>query len=112
RREFGAGRGTARGIPGGVYRCEAWPPRPGADSLQDLVLDPGLQIIQDRLRRRTDVVHVDEVLRNPPHQLFLRWSRDRDLTGRPSISSTKRRHVFHPPSFGLCRALIFAPAET
>src|SRR5881275_629692 len=71
---------------------DCWPPRPRADFPQDLVLDLGLQVVQDCLRRRTNVVDCDQVFGNPPHQLVLRWSRNRNLAGCPCISSAERRH--------------------
>src|SRR6266581_1457148 len=74
-----------------------WPPRPGAGFPQDLVLDLGLQVVQNCLRRRTNVVDRDQVFGNPPHQLILRWSRNRNLAGCPCISSAKRRHGLSPP---------------
>src|SRR5438128_849992 len=74
-----------------------WPPRPGAGFPQDLVLDLGLQVVQNCLRRRTNVVDRDQVFGNPPHQLILRWSRNRNLAGCPCISSAERRHGLSPP---------------
>src|SRR3954463_15786893 len=58
-----------------------WPPRPRAGFPQDLVLDLGLQVVQNCLRRRTNVVDCDQVFGNPPHQLILRWSRNRNPAG-------------------------------
>src|SRR6266481_2003086 len=69
-----------------------WPPRPRAGFPQDLVLDLGLQVVQNCLRRRTNVVDCDQVFGNPPHQLILRWSRNRNPAGCPCISSAERRH--------------------
>jgi len=76
-----------------------WPPRPRAGCLQGLVLNLGLQVVQDRLRRRTNVVDVDQVVHEPPHQLILRWSRNRNLAGCPCISSANRRHGHHLLSY-------------
>src|SRR4030088_2968229 len=71
---------------------DCWPPRPRAGSPQGLVLNLGLQVVQDRLRRRMHVVDVDQMVHELPHKLVLGRSRNRNLAGCPCIGSANRWH--------------------
>ena len=75
----------------------AGPQDRGPASRKVLVLNLGLQVVQDGLCRRMHVVDVDQMVHELPHKLVLGRSRDRNLAGSPCISSTDRWHRLSPP---------------
>src|SRR5438874_1913753 len=62
------GRDSAREVPGAVDDARLLAPKTEGRPPARLVLNFGLQVVQDGLRRRTNVVDVDQVVHEPPHQ--------------------------------------------